>query len=100
MSDKAEKIVLGKCKCPLCPAVTAEVREDKNARAYIHCDTCVSVCRSMSRAGESAMRAMIIGTQNAPAPVPAPVAPKETPKPAAPKVRAGMSAAEILTGGR
>ena len=97
----AEKLLLGSCVCPLCHVDTAEVLSDKNGRAYVKCDSCVTMVRTMSRVGDVAMRKRIIAKDVPPVDPPAPPAPEKT-TPAAPaKPRGGFAdAARALSGGR
>ncbi len=102
----AEKLLLGSCVCPLCHADTAEVRSDKNGRAYVKCDSCVTMIRTMSHVGDVAMRGMIAkenappANDRSPADKPAPAAP-DKPAPAAPPKRSGfVDAVRALSGGR
>lgn len=57
-----ENASLGRCECPVCKDAEAEVRSDKNGRAYVKCEACVTMVRTMSRIGDRAMRALIAKT--------------------------------------
>ncbi len=59
-----EKITISKCECPVCHAPDAELRSNKNGRAYTVCDECVSLCRTSSRRGDAALRALAVKEAN------------------------------------
>lgn len=63
----AEKLILGVCACPLCGDAGAEIRQGEKNKAYINCDSCVSLIRTMSRRGQVIIRAMLPAAAAAPA---------------------------------
>lgn len=54
-----KNLEVGVCACPICHAAGASVRLGASGKHYINCDVCVTLIRSMSRAGDDAILAMM-----------------------------------------
>lgn len=83
-----KKTAIGHVRCPVCDFSDAEVKEDKNGHAYIHCTDCnaQTFTRNDFRDGQlrRRMRAVTVtGTGGEAPPAPAPAAAAAPAKPAA-----------------
>lgn len=91
---------IGHKPCPLC-GEDAEIREAVNRRAYLVCDGCVSQVKTMSKAGDRALRAGM-RPAGAPPPPPPPPPPENTPaalnKPAPARKKAGGFLVDLMGG--
>lgn len=79
---------IGNCNCPLCAEAGAEVRRGEKDSIYIVCDACVSMVRTMSRAGRARITALMQPKASDPTPASPPADPAPAPVPkakAAPK---------------
>ncbi len=89
-----KKTPIGHCNCPVCGFVDAQVKEDKNSHAYIHCTDCNAQTFTRNEHRNSQLRkrmrpVTVTDTVTAPAeaPPPAPAAavaalPPKAPPPA------------------
>lgn len=102
-----KKTAIGHVNCPVCGFADAEVKEDKNVHAYIHCTDCnaQTFTRNAFRNGRLRERmrpvtVTVADTVTAPATVPEPAAPvtPPAPPPAPPPAKRAAWFTPILAG--
>lgn len=93
----ADRIEVGKCRCPLCRNEKAAVRVNVKQLAYIMCNACNTQIQARSERSDELIRALVLAAPAkepapAPEPKPAPVPVRtETAQPAAPAPASGMT---------